>query len=80
MPNGLPPTKRDERDQQRRLKRHAGQSDAVLGDAGVEDDDPPDFEFVIERIENAGRNQLDRSARGDGSIARNRNTKTAALQ
>jgi hypothetical protein len=80
MPNGLAPAERGERDRQRRLKRHAGQSDAVLGDSGVEGDDPPGFEFAIERIENAGRNQLDRGARGDGSIARNREAKAAALQ
>jgi hypothetical protein len=52
----------------------------VLGDSGVEGDDPPGFEFAIECIENGGRNQLDRSVRGNGSIARNRNAKAATLQ
>jgi hypothetical protein len=79
MPNWLAPAKRGERDRSRRFMRRAGQSNAVLGDAGVENDDPPGFESVIEQIENAGRNQLNRSTRSDGNIARNRDAKAATL-
>lgn len=60
--------------------RRAGQSGDALGDAGVEDDDTPGFEFAIERIENAGSNQFDGHERRRRSLARDSHAKPATFK
>jgi len=61
------------------LTRRAGQSGALFGDAGVEDDDPPGFGFATERIENAGNSQLGRHCGRGGGFIRNRDAKAAVF-